>query len=144
MKRLTFFALVAFFSFTACNSTKKTSGNMTDNAALNGTWELNYITGPKIAFDGMYPDKKPTITFDVANSKVTGNTSCNNFNGKLNTTGNKINFNDPMAMTRMMCQGQGETTFMETLKKVDSWTVTDGNTLNLIMGDVAMMRFSKK
>ena len=144
MKGMTFFALVAFISLSACNSTKKTSGNMTDISALNGTWELNYITGPRIAFDGLYPEKKPTITFDVSISKVMGNTSCNNFNGKLNVTGNKINFNDPMAMTRMMCQGQGETTFMETLKKVDSWTVTDGNTLNLIMGDIAIMRFSKK
>ena len=144
MKGMTFFALVTFFSLAACNSTKKTSGNMTDISALNGTWELNYITGPRIAFDGLYPEKKPTITFDVSISKVMGNTSCNNFNGKLNVTGNKINFNDPMAMTRMMCQGQGETTFMEALKKVDSWTVTDGNTLNLMMGDLAMMRFSKK
>lgn len=117
---------------------------MTDTALLNGTWELNYITGPRIAFDGLYPDKKPTITFDVAGSKVTGNSSCNNFNGKLNVTGNKINFNDPMAMTRMMCQGQGESTFMETLKKVDTWSVTDGKTLNLMMGDLSMMRFTKK
>ena len=117
---------------------------MADITALNGSWELNYISGPRIAFNGLYPDKKPTITFDVSISKVMGNTSCNNFNGKLNVTGDKINFNDPMAMTRMMCQGQGETTFMETLKKVDSWTVTDGNTLNLMLGDLAMMRFSKK
>jgi len=144
MNRLAFFILSAFFSLAACNSTQKTSGNMTNNEALNGTWELNYITGPRIAFDGLYPEKKPTITFDVANNKISGNTSCNNFNGKLNIDGNKINFNDPMAMTRMMCQGQGETTFLETLKKVNSWSVSDGNTLNLIMGDIAMMRFTKK
>jgi len=117
---------------------------MTNNEALNGTWELNYITGPRIAFDGLYPEKKPTITFDVANNKISGNTGCNNFNGKLNMDGNKINFNDPMAMTRMMCQGQGETTFLETLKKINTWSVSDGNTLNLIMGDIAMMRFTKK
>jgi heat shock protein HslJ len=117
---------------------------MTDTTLLNGTWELNYISGPRIAFEGLYPEKKPTITFDVAGNKVMGNSSCNSFNGKLNVTGNKINFNEPMAMTRMMCPGDGETTFMETLKKVDSWSVTDGKTLNLLMGDVAMMRFSKK
>lgn len=144
MIRLAFFALAAFFSLAACTSTQKTPANMTNNEVLNGTWELNYITGPRIAFDGLYPEKKPTITFDVANNKISGNTSCNNFNGKLNTDGNKINFNDPMAMTRMMCQGQGETTFLETLKKINTWSVSDGNTLNLIMGDIAMMRFTKK
>ena len=117
---------------------------MTDTAVLNGTWELNYITGPRIAFNGLYPEKKPTITFDVTAGKISGNTSCNSFNGKLNVDGNKINFNDPMAMTRMFCQGQGETTFLETLKKINSWSVTDGNTLNLLTGDIAMMRFSKK
>jgi heat shock protein HslJ len=144
MKKILFFAFVAFISLAGCHNSKKTTSNMTDTSLLNGTWELNYITGPRIAFDGLYPDKKPVITFDVAGSKVTGNSSCNNFNGKLNVTGNKINFNDPMAMTRMMCPGQGESTFMETLKKVDTWSVTDGNTLNLIMGDIAMMRFTKK
>jgi heat shock protein HslJ len=144
MRSIPIIVFFAFFSFLACNSSKKNTGKMADITALNGSWELNYISGPRIAFDGLYPQKKPTITFDVSISKVMGNTSCNNFNGKLNVTGNKINFNEPMAMTRMMCQGQGETTFIETLKKIDSWTVTDGNTLNLIMGDLAMMRFSKK
>ena len=139
---LTFIVLISLF--TACNSSKKTANAMQNTIALNGTWELNYITGPRIAFDGLYPNKKPTITFDAATNKVNGNSSCNNFNGTLNATGNKISFKDPMAMTRMMCEGNGENTFMETLKKVDTWTVTDGNTLNLIMGDIAMMRFTKK
>lgn len=144
MKLTAFVLVVALTSFAACNNSKKTTGNMSDTAVLNGTWELNYITGPRIAFDGLYPEKKPTITFDVAAGKISGNTSCNSFNGKLNVDGSKINFNDPMAMTRMMCQGQGETTFLEILKKVNGWSVTDGNTLNLLMGDLAMMRFSRK
>jgi heat shock protein HslJ len=144
MKLSVFVLFAALTSFSACSNSKKTTGNMSDTAVLNGTWELNYITGPRIAFDGLYPEKKPTITFDVAAGKISGNTSCNSFNGKLNVDGNKINFNDPMAMTRMMCQGQGETTFLETLKKINSWSVSDGNTLNLIMGDMAMMRLIKK
>lgn len=117
---------------------------MSGTSALAGTWELNYITGPRIAFDGLYPNKKPVITFDIANNKVTGNSSCNNFNGPLKTDGNKISFTDPMAMTRMMCPGEGETVFMETLKKINTWSVSDGTTLQLIMGDIAMMRFTKK
>ena len=113
---------------------------------LEGNWELNYISGPRIAFDGLYPNKKPTIHFDLKENHISGNSSCNSFNGKLVLDGNKIDFTQPMAMTKMMCQdGQGEQVFMSTLEKVTSYEVTDdGKTLNLISGDIAMMRFTKK
>lgn len=144
MKR-TLFAFIMFAGiFASCDSTKKTPTKMADLNELNGTWELNFISGPRIAFEGLYPDRKPFIAFDVAGGRVSGNTSCNNFNGKLNASGSKISFADPMAMTKMFCEGQGESTFMSILSKVDSWTITEGNTLNLKMGDVNMMRFVKK
>jgi heat shock protein HslJ len=128
----------------ACNSSKKAADAKPQVAQLEGTWELNYISGSRIAFDGLYPRKKPTIYFDVASQRVSGNTSCNNFNGKLNAEGNRISFKDPMAMTKMMCMdGNGESVFLDTLQKIDKWSVTDGNTLNLIMGDIGMMRFVK-
>jgi len=111
---------------------------------LEGTWELNYISGPRIAFDGLYKTKKPFIRFDVSKMMVNGNTSCNNFNGKLDVDGNKINFNGPMAMTQMACPGMGESVFLDNLKKVSSWSVSGDSTLNFIMGDIAIMRFSKK
>lgn len=113
---------------------------------LEGNWELNYITGPRIAFDGLYPNKKPTINFDLKENHISGNSSCNSFNGKLVLDGNKIDFTQPMAMTKMMCQeGQGEQVFMSTLQKITTYEVTDdGKTLNLIAGDIAMMRFTKK
>ena len=113
---------------------------------LEGNWELNYISGPRIAFDGLYPNKKPTLNFDLKENHISGNSSCNSFNGKLVLDGNKIDFTQPMAMTKMMCQdGQGEQVFMSTLQKITSYDVTDdGKTLNLISGDIAMMRFTKK
>ena len=113
---------------------------------LEGNWELNYITGPRITFDGLYPNKKPTINFNVKENRVSGNSSCNSFTGKLNVTGNKIDFTQPMVMTKMMCgDGQGEQVFMNTLEKITSYYITDdGKTLNFISGDVAMMKFTKK
>lgn len=110
---------------------------------LGGTWELDYISGSKIAFEGLYPGKKPLVTFDTESSKVSGNTGCNTFNGKLATTGNRISFADPMATTRMMCPGEGEQAFLETLKKVNAYAIHN-NTLTLLMGDMAMMRFVRK
>jgi len=44
----------------------------------------------------------------------------------------------------MACPGEGETVFVETLKKINSWSVTNDTTLNLIEGDIALMRFTKR
>lgn len=128
----------------SCNASKAQKSDSVSK--LEGTWELDYITGPRIAFDGLYPNKKPTINFDIKENRVSGNNSCNSFTGKLVVTGNKIDFNQPMAVTKMMCQDrQGEQVFMSTLPKITSYDVTDdGKTLNFISGDIAMMRFTKK
>ena len=117
-----------------------------DSSKLEGTWELNYISGPKITFEGLYPNKKPTIVFDLKENRVSGNSSCNSYTGKLNVNGSKIDFTQPMVMTKMMCDdGQGEQTYMNTLQKITSYTITDdGKTLDFISGDIAVMRFTKK
>ncbi|MGO4770285.1 META domain-containing protein [Flavobacterium sp. W22_SRS_FK3] len=138
--------ILIFFSFllVSCNVFKCKKKDTVSQ--LEGNWELNYISGPRIAFDGLYPDKRPTINFNIKENLVSGNNSCNSYTGKLKVTENKIDFTQPMAATKMMCMdGQGEQVFMSTLSKVTSYSVTDeGKTLNLISGDIAMMRFTKK
>ena len=137
-------ALILIFLGVVLMSCKCTK---TDSVSkLDGTWELNYISGPRIAFEGLYPNKKPTIVFDSKESRVSGNSSCNSYTGKLSVDGNKIDFTQPMVMTKMACMdGQGEQTYMSTLEKTTSYDITDdGKTLNLMSGDVAMMRFTKK
>lgn len=105
-------------------------------------WELDYISGAKIAFDGLFPNKKPALTFNLPDTKATGNGGCNNFNVTFTMEGNNIKFQEP-ASTRMACPGNGEATFFNTLKTVTKYSISD-NTLNLIMGDIAVMRFQKK
>ena len=114
------------------------------NAAsqLNGTWEVDYISGPRIAFDGLYPNKKPTITFNFPDTVATGNSSCNNFRSTIKIEGNNIKFGMP-ASTRMACPGAGESTFFKTLESINTFSIS-GNTLNLIMGDIAVMRLQRK
>jgi heat shock protein HslJ len=150
MKTIIFFALIAC-TFTSCAPTKTPAigTTTTDNniSLLEGTWELNYITGPRIAFDGLYPDKKPTLIIDLTNKKISGTTGCNSYSGPLVAGNGDINFNQPIAVTRMACSGNGmlgETTYLELLKKIKQYSVTDGKTLNLIAGDIALMRFTKK
>jgi len=141
MKKI--FTLVFITSFLISCKCAKTDAV----SKLDGTWELNYITGPRITFDGLYPDKKPTIIFNTKDKQVSGNNSCNTYTGKLVVDGNKIDFTQPMAVTKMMCLngGQGEATYMKTLQGITSYDITDdGKTLNFISGDIAMMRFTKK
>jgi heat shock protein HslJ len=147
-------ALFAIFLTTAgCHSTKPVTqpGGATPGltvmpapTVLNGTWELQYISGPKIAFNGLYPEKKPRISFDVEGNKFSGNAGCNSMNGKLIINGAEISFPEPYAMTRMLCPGQGEQVFLQTLKKVDSYNIYEGNVLGLIAGHTVVMRFVKK
>ncbi|MBF7090811.1 META domain-containing protein [Flavobacterium sp. ALJ2] len=145
IKNISMFAVLGVILF-SCNSIQNKTTTANSAEQLNGTWELNYISGPRIAFDGLYPNKKPTITFDTKENRVSGNNSCNSFTGKLNVDGYKINLKEGIASTRMMCMGnQGEQVFMDTMLKITSYDVTDnGKTLNFISGDIAMMRFTKK
>lgn len=144
MKRLIILAFVLTTAFSACTTIKP--GTIGDGglSQLSGTWELNYISGPRIAFNGLYPGKKPTIKFEVAEKRVSGNTSCNSFSGVLVADDTTINFTGPMAMTKMACPGEGEATFLEMLKKVGTYSISNDTTLNFMMGDIAIMRFNKK
>ncbi|MES2847650.1 MAG: META domain-containing protein [Bacteroidota bacterium] len=114
----------------------------TEELKLNGTWELNYISGPRIAFDGLFPNKKPTIIFDFPKEEAYGNGSCNGYSVKVKVDGNKINFGDALS-TMMACDGNGEPVYFKTLKTVTSYSIDD-NTLTMIMNDIAVMRFIKQ
>lgn len=121
---------------------KFTNNPSVSSATLSGTWELDYISGPRITFSGLYPDKKPTIQFDLENSRIHGTGSCNNYNATVELDNQNIKVG-PIAATKMMCPHiQGEQTFFQTLDKIDKYSV-NGNQLTLIMGDIAMMRFKK-
>jgi len=109
---------------------------------LNGAWELNYISGPKITFEGLFPNKKPLIIFDLPKTEVTGNGGCNSYSCKVKVAGSNISFGDALS-TMMACEGNGEPLYFKTLKTVTSYSIT-GNTLTMIMGDIAVMRFTKK
>lgn len=112
-------------------------------ASPDGTWELDYISGTRIAFEGLYPNKKPILKLDLAASEASGNTSCNQYSCTVSVKGSQISFGDAKT-TRMFCEGGGETAYLEMLKKVNGFGVSDNNTLNLLIGDIAVMRFKRK
>lgn len=144
MKKHILLLALTFGFLTSCNSKKAIvpSGSQ----SLEGNWELTYISGPRIAFEGLYPNQKPNITFNINENLVMGKNSCNNYTGSFKAEGSKINFNEKgMASTKMFCEGEGESIYMNTLEKINGYSITDeGKTLNLLVGDVAMMRFERK
>lgn len=83
------------------------------------------------------------MTFNLEEKRVSGNSSCNSFSGKLVADDTSISFNEPMVSTKMACPGQGESIFFETLKKVNKYNINGDTTLNFMMGDIAIMRFNK-
>ncbi len=121
----------------------KLNGVSPEIEKLSGTWDLNYISGPRIAFDGLYPDKKPYISFNFSAKELGGNTTCNGFSSKFTMNGNAIHFADALK-TMVFCDGGGEEAFLNMLKKVNKYALTDDNTLVFLIDDVAVMRFAKR
>lgn len=139
MKKIIFLMLITVSSLTACKMRKQNQSAQ----KLTGQWELTYITGPRIAFNGLYPNAKPTINFKENPEEISGNTSCNGFSCKLTINGNKMNIAEPGPMTMRYCEGGGERTFLDMLKKVTGYDVQD-NKLVMLQGDIVIMNFIRK
>ncbi|MCB0747468.1 MAG: META domain-containing protein, partial [Ignavibacteriae bacterium] len=71
-----------FLSLTACNTSKPVE------ALYGTTWELDYLSGPRIAFDGLFSDKKPQLEFNREEGIVTGNSGCNGYSAQFKVDGN--------------------------------------------------------
>lgn len=113
-------------------------------AALNGTWRLNHMGGTAATLDELFPNEKPTITFDMAALRVSGSGGCNRYTGDFSIDNHTIQFGQ-IATTRMFCQGVQEDAYFQTLAKINKFSVGEGGrTLNLIVGDVATMRFTRE
>jgi heat shock protein HslJ len=97
------------------------------SAILQGTWELEYIAVPKVEYEWLYPDKRPTIIIKET-GEFSGSTSCNGMGGKLHVVDAELKFDAPVT-TMMACPGIGEQVFLKTLKDIDSYEIRDGKLL---------------
>ncbi|MBM1104564.1 META domain-containing protein [Aurantibacter crassamenti] len=138
MKAKIFTLLICSLFISSCSTSKKMKSAM----LFNTTWELEYLSGPRIAFAGLYPDKKPKIKFDNSTQKVSGNSSCNGYSANFTLNDNDISFGEPGPTTLMYC-GEGEQFFLNIIRKVDTYKIDDDGKLNLMISDVPMMRFKK-
>lgn len=133
-----YFALMLAIIF-SCDSVKKPSAIPAELKDPKKVWTLNYVTGPKITFDGLFPNKKPRVTFNLDSNEISGFTSCNSFSSKIKINGNTISINSPL-QTMMKCEGSGENTFINMLEKVDRYHIVDGK-LEFLNNEIVMMRF---
>ncbi len=139
MKHLTLtFCIASLLLFFSCKTSQSTS-----EALFDTQWELEYVTGPRIAFEALYPNKKPQITFNKEDGKVMGNNGCNGYSADYTLEGNKLSFGEPGPSTLMFCDGGGEAVFLKTMKKIEAYSIDADGKLNLMMGDIPMMRFKK-
>lgn len=129
--------LLGILSLIVMSCTTNTVGK--DQKLYLNAWELEYITGPRITFQGLFPDMKPKIQFTAGSDMITGNSGCNGYGTQFTLDGNSISFADPQLSTMMYC-GDGESIFRKTMKQIDRYRVTDGK-LEFLAGDVVMMRF---
>ena len=114
------------------------------HSQLHGqSWQLDYISGPRIAFEGLYPDKKPTISFDKQEKRVTGMDSCNGYSADYTLNGTSIAFGEPGPTTMMYC-GDGDVVFRKAMQEIDNYSFDSDGRLVLKKGDVMMLRFSKE
>ena len=143
MKQFLFLALTfLLFSTQSTHAGKKPKKKAPASSTLSGNWTLNFITGPRIAFDGLFPDRKPTLEFDVKEKKVYGQSPCNRYNSPYTQKGDSLRFSNNIAMTMMACEeGQGENLYMQTLKKINRWKLNANGQLELYTNDILMMRY---
>ena len=140
MKSYTLLLLTAIsLLFVSC--TTATMG--TDNKIKNTDWELEYINGPRIAFQGLFPEEKPMLSFQAVEGKVNGSTGCNGYNTEYTRVGNLISFKVPAAMTMRYCEGGGEQFFMNAMKDINKYQISAEGKLELMKNDIVMLRFKK-
>ncbi|TGD56713.1 META domain-containing protein [Flavobacterium humi] len=133
--------LLSVFIFSMINGCTASKTAVTKD--LYATWELEYISGPRIAFEGLFPDNKPQITFVENGKTINGTTGCNGYGTTFTINGNAIEIAQPGAMTMRYCEGGGEQVFLKTMEKINKFTIDSDHKLNLMMDDVPMMRFKK-
>lgn len=142
------FCSLIFYSCSVFNHKQKVpekKAALVASAGLQGTWILDYVLGPADVME-LYPDKKPEITIsEIAGSTFQGSSGCNRISGKIRADDRKMTFTDPVALTRLMCPGAGDSTFFAALKRVNRYGLNpESKELTCVRGDIVIMRFHKK
>ncbi|MCZ8089867.1 META domain-containing protein [Flavobacterium sp.] len=139
MKNAILVLLVVVVVVVGCNTAKSSTATV---SIYNTTWELEYLSGTRIAFEGLYPEVKPTLILNEKGMTYGGNSSCNTYTGSFTYENNLLQFGET-TRTMRYCEGGGESAFFGMLKKISKPVIDSDGKLLLMMDDVPMMRFRK-
>lgn len=139
--------ILSFSCKSTKSSTKETHVKTMNYDKLQGGWTLESIVvsgteGKKLS--DLFPNKLPTINFDITEQKVFGNNGCNSYNGPLDVRENKsLKIGaEKMATTMMFCEGVDDRSFMRGLGMVTDYKI-EGDKLLLIHDGIVIMIFEK-
>lgn len=104
-----------------------------DTSLLSGEWKLESIADGDVK--ALFTDKEPTISFDLAESRLGGNAGCNRYNATYKIEGTTITVG-PVMSTRMACPNmEGESKFTQ--------IITGASTLEASMNKITFSKEGK-
>ncbi|MFC4871600.1 META domain-containing protein [Negadavirga shengliensis] len=112
-------------------------------AELEGLWEVSYIYDKFQPFDELFPNRKPTLYFDIVNQQAFGYTGCNTFSIFTYLEGNGIDVLGFLGMTKKWCDGHGEDIFLTVLKSAHTFAIDDEGILSFSCGNMEIMKLKK-
>ncbi|MBC5994612.1 META domain-containing protein [Pontibacter cellulosilyticus] len=103
----------------------KGCGSYLSDTRLDGKWTVVQLNGKEVT-----GEKKPYLSFSLADKRVSGNVGCNNISGSLDAKRNKLHFG-AIAVTRMACPDMGiENELLELLNKSEiAYRIIEGKLL---------------
>ena len=112
-----------------------------DSTVLEGEWFLQ----PALPSDTA-AGKTPTLKMDLKKSHFTGNTGCNNMNGKFwfSATDSSLSFSEKLVTTKMLCTGYNEKAFIKSLLLTSHYRMHDGVLTFLADDNSELSHWAKK
>ena len=126
---------------TAAAALSPTRVQAPDTTVLDGPWYLQ----PVLASDTA-SGKRPTLQLDLKKSRFTGNTGCNNMNGKFwySATDSSISFSEKLITTKMACPAYNEKAFLKSLLLTTHYKLKNGVLTLLAEDNTELSRWERK
>jgi len=123
------------------SSATKVAPAAPDTTALDGNWYLQPVL-PSDTASG----KRASLRIDLKKGTFTGNTGCNNMNGKFwySATDSSLSFSDKLITTKMACIGYNEKAFLKNLLLTTHYRLKNGVLTLLAENNTELSRWERK